>query len=178
MSENRKDTRQHGASRTPSATPPVIAREQQINTPDMVTGIDLADQGLALWWDLYAVNSSTPEWASFKPFNHPALLPHAATFEKQEGRIRCGLVGDAIREELELKIAGSFIDETMPAANLADATKRLEQAMQTGKPNFVVKTMAWQPGYSAKQYCSLQLPFLGKDGTATRVIVIVSFKVE
>lgn len=168
---------QTGASWSQDASPPVILRENlQLECGD-TTGMEFPDQGLSLWWNLYAATSATPEWAAFNPFKYPALLPHTMTYEKKEGRIRCGLVGETVREELPIKIAGSYLDEAMPATNLPDVTFRLEEAMRTGRPNFVVKTMAWQRGYASKRYCSLQLPFVGKNGETSRIMSVLCFNV-
>lgn len=172
------DVTKIGASWGADAASPTILREDMALEPGVTTDIPTLDQALDIWWALHNEAGGTPEWATFKPFKYPALLPNTMTYEKKDGRFRCGLVGEAVREDLTIKIAGSFIDETMPPQNLADITTRLEQALQTGKPNYVVKTMAWQRGYSAKCYSGLQLPFLGKDGTPSRIMSVMSFKVK
>ncbi len=140
--------------------------------------VPLLDDFLATWFTWCREDGGIPEWSRFRPFHHPHLLPHVMLYEQMEDRFRCALVGEQVRINLPINLAGRFIDEAMPPQNLADITGRLNEALTSGKPNFVEKTMAWEPGYDLVCYCALQIPFSGREGRNPRILSILSFRFQ
>jgi hypothetical protein len=149
---------------TITSAPPRILREEMALAEDAVTGISIVDTALAIWEEWYRESGHAPCWSRFRPFDHPSLLPNVMLYERIENRYRCAVVGDEAFTNLPVRLARRFLDEAMPAENLADITMRLTAALSIERPNFVEKTMAWKAGHDLKCYCALQLPFRAPPG--------------
>ena len=162
----------------PTACPPRILRENMAMAREDRIEAEIPDNALETWWSWHDAEGCAPVWSLFKPFENPRWLPHIIVYEIVGGRIRCSLMGETVSSRLPLKMAGRFIDEVMPAENLDDISARMEQALETGLPNFVEKTMAWRIGYDLTSYRSLQLPFRGDNGKNPRIISVMNFQVE
>jgi hypothetical protein len=138
-------------------------------------GIPLFDDFLALWSAWQKGRNGAPEWSRFHPLEHPYLLPHVMLYKRMDERFYCTIVGEQANACIPIKLANRFIDEAMPASNLADVVTRLTAALETGRPNFVEKTMAWEPGHDLKSYSALQLPFSDRDDGNPRILSLMSF---
>jgi len=160
----------------PGPSPSQILREAMALSEDYRTGAQFLDYAHAHWAALASAAGQAPDWSAFKPFEHPALLPHIVLYQRIDNRYRCSIVGDTVVTHLPMKLAGCFIDDVMPPENLLDVKLRLDAALDTEKPNFVEKTMAWQPGYDLKSYRTLQLPFPGAQGHGSRVMSVMDFR--
>ncbi len=145
---------------------------------DDLIGSTLLDQAAALWWSWWDVSGDVPDWSVFKPFENPRLLPNIMVYERIGERFRCSIVGETVGSRLPVKVANSFIDETLPDDVAGDVSARLVRSLGTGVPNFVEKMMAWRLGRDLSSYRSLQLPFKGEGGDATRAISIINFRNE
>lgn len=161
----------HGA-----AAPPQVLREDMPIADDASTSVPLLDDMLAIWYSWYGEEGRAPAWSRFRPFDHPRILPHISLYEQIGTRFRCTIVGEEAGRYMPVKMSGKMLDEAMPPDNVADATRRMSTALSTGKPNFVEKTMAWQPGHDLRIYRTLQLPFFGGEGVNSRVMVIMNFR--
>ena len=161
-----------------TATPPQILYETMAMGVDETTSVPILDYMLATWFAWYQEGGQMPEWPRFRPFDHPQVLPHISLYERIGLRYRCSLVGEEAGRSMPVRMAGRMLDEAMPAENLADATRRMDTALGSGIPNFVEKTMAWQPGHDLRIYRTLQLPFAGRDGANARVMVVMNFRSE
>lgn len=158
------------------ATPPRVLREVMSITADDTTSVPILDYMLAVWFAWYQEDGHTPDWARFRPFAHPRVLPHISLYEQIGLRYRCSLVGEEAGRYMPVRMAGKMLDEAMPPENLADATRRMSTALSSGVPNFVEKTMAWQPGHDLRIYRTLQLPFVGQGGANSRVMIVMNFR--
>ncbi len=140
--------------------------------------VPLLDDFLTIWYAWRREDEGAPKWSRFRPLEHPHLLPHVMLYERIEERFRCVIVGEQAAACLPVKLAGRFIDEAMPAKNLADITTLLNKALSTGSPNFVEKTMAWEPGRDLTSYSTIQLPFSGENGKNPRILSVMSFRTK
>ncbi len=159
-------------------TPPQILREELAITEGYRIGIPRLDDAYARWRALKGDQPHSPRWSAFRPFDHPEMLAYIALYQRVGDRYRCSILGDVAVDQLPIKLAGSFVDEVVPPANLSDMLLRFDRALDTGRPNFVEKTMAWQPGYDLKCYRALQLPFIEGDGGGGRILSVMDFQVE
>ena len=160
------------------ATPPQVLYETMSMRADDTTSVPVLDYMLATWFAWYQEDGRTPDWSRFRPFAHPRVLPHISLYEQIGLRYRCSLVGEEAGRYMPVRMAGKMLDEAMPPENLADATRRMSTALSSGVPNFVEKTMAWQPGHDLRTYRTLQIPFVGQGETNSRVMVVMNFRSE
>jgi hypothetical protein len=172
------DLQKVGVAGAPVASAPRVLREEMSMARGQMIGSHFLDEALGLWVMWREQLGYTPDWSSFKPFEHPYLLPHIMLYEKVEDRFRCSIVGETAGTNMPVKLAGCFLDEAMPPKNLADITRRLTHALDTETPNFVEKTMAWQVGFDVNTYRALQLPFPGRNGKSSRVLSVMDFCVR
>lgn len=169
------ELRNIGVAGAPVAAPPRVLREEMALASGQATGSFLLDEALGLWTSWRYELGYTPDWSSFRPFQHPHLLPHIMLYEQVGDRFRCAIVGDIAGGNMPVKLSGRFLDEAMPPKNLADITGRLNQALESEEPNFVEKTMSWQVGFERNTYRALQLPFPGRNGKSSRVLSVMDF---
>jgi len=159
-------------------TPPQIIREDMAVTESCHIGTPSLIDAFTHWCALKGDLPHPPQWSAFKPFNHPEMLPHIALYQRVGDRYRCSILGEVAIEHLPIKLAGCFLDEVVPPTNLSDMLYRFNRALDTGCPNFVEKSMAWQPGYDLKSYRSLQLPFIEGETRGGRILSVMDFRVE
>jgi len=157
---------------------PHVLREIVSVERSLRTGGTRVDKAIALWFDWQPEVGILPDWSSFKPFEHPDLLAHVSVSKQQGEHYLCVLVGEAVRVQLPVKVEGKLIHEAMPAVNAVDVIKRSDLALEQGLPNYVEKTLAWNPGHDYVRYRALYLPFASAQDGNSRILTVFDFETK
>jgi len=149
------------------------------------TGGKFVDEAIALWFGWYDDAGGLPDWSAFRPFDHPQLLTHVSVTKRIDGRYAYVLLGESVRRWLpsqtdgvQPKVKGKFLDEVVPESVARDVTMRSDRAYDDEAPNYVERTMSWNPGHDFVRYRALILPFeCARDGDP-RMLKIFDFETE
>lgn len=125
------------------------------------------------FWFANRQESCPPDWSSFQPGKHPALLPHLILYEKVGDRYATRITGDALSPYLINKPAGKFLDEITPRDRLEDIVMRLDRALSDRLPNYVEKTRLWEEDSKFYGYNALSMPFDSTDKGLVRVLCVL-----
>lgn len=155
-----------------SLAPQILIEEKIPVTEEGLVDADLLKRGFSVW-DSLREGQQMPEWSSFKPSQHPEFLPHIMLYEKQGDRYFVRLTGQECADYLPIKATNRFLDEVMPALNLADMILRFDLALETGQPNYARKRTSWHDETLTINYQSLQLPF--RNGDHPRLMSLMQF---
>lgn len=132
------------------------------------------DNALEFWF-ANRQEDGPPDWSSFQPGKHPALLPHLILYEKIGDRYATRITGDALAPYLAHKPAGKFLDEITPRDRLDDIVMRLDRTLSDGLPNYVEKVRLWKEDSKFYGYNALSMPFDSEDKGLVRVLCVLQF---
>ena len=135
------------------------------------------DYALRFWFD-NRQGDSVPGWSSFRPEQHPSLLPHVILYESREGRFFTRIVGDTVGTYVSEKQMGKYLDEVVTRDTLDDVVMRLDRSLSDGLPNYVEKMRLWQDDSELYGYNALSMPFGASDGGPDRVLCVFNFNTE
>lgn len=158
------------------AETPLVLREVMPVERSLNTGGALVDAAIALWFRWHDDQGGLPDWSCFHPFEHPQLLTNVSVTKRVGKDYLCVLVGEAVRNWLPPKIQGQYIHIAIPAENAADVIRRSDRALEDGLPNYVEKTMSWNPGHEFVRYRALYLPFICARDDAARILTVFDFE--
>lgn len=143
--------------------------------PEQKLESDTLNTILARWRGWRDAAGGTPDWSVFRPSENVAILPNIVIYDLKETRLYVSLIGEEARQNLPIQIHRRFLDDVMPASNLADMQRRLLCSLDMGQPNHVRKSMGWKPGHGCQIYDSVQIPFIYKNDTPNRILSVMSF---
>lgn len=135
------------------------------------------DYALRFWFD-NKPDDGAPHWSTFRPEQHPSLLPHLILYEKIGQRYFTRIVGDAVSSYLPEKPMGKHLDEVITRDKLDDVVMRLDRSLSDGLPNYVEKLGLWQDNSELFGYNALSMPFVAPDGGPERVLCVLHFNTE
>lgn len=161
-----------------SKNPPYVLAELVPIDQVLTTGGSHVDEALSLWFGWRDASDGLPDWSLFKPFEHPHLLAHLILCKRIDTLYFSVVVGGAVQNWLPPKIQGNLLHDAMPEVNANDVQKRCNRALDDKLPNYVEKTMVWNPKHDFLRYRALYLPFKSSRDGNHRILIVFDFECE
>jgi hypothetical protein len=134
-------------------------------------------RGLYAYWLERRDGEDMPPDTAIDPLRLPqSCLPFIAIDEVSYGplRFRARLCGTGVAEAVGVDHTGRYVDEI---DGMAEQLQRLAWCVQHRRPYTIRDRMTFSPR-DYRSYSALALPFAGRDGAVTRIVICYGFSKE